>query len=379
MASYEGTDIGVALTDEAIAKQKSRLGMEIRLPQPPNEVATKDNIRNWAWGIGDANPLWLDEEYAKKTRWGCIIAPPTFLCTFGEGDPSSIGFAGLHFLWLEDLWEFYRPVALNDRVTVTAKFIKLEERPSKLAKRAVDQVAQSIFRNQAGEAMAKYERTVRAYERMAAKSQEKYSGWTRHHYTEDEIKAIEEDCLGEERRGANPRYIEDVSVGDGLGHVVKGPLTITDIIAFHRGRPPVPFAKAHRFSLDQRRRHPRIAVKDPYGVPDVIERVHWDNDFAKEVGVPSAFDYGWQRIAWCVHLLTNWMSDDGFLKKLRVQLRLPNLIGDTTWMRGKVTGKYTENTEHLVECEFWGDNQRKERNTVGWATITLPSRSRLAN
>jgi acyl dehydratase len=36
-------------------------------------------IRHFADGLGDTNPLWTDEEYAKRTKWGGIIAPPCFL------------------------------------------------------------------------------------------------------------------------------------------------------------------------------------------------------------------------------------------------------------------------------------------------------------
>lgn len=43
-----------------------------------NKVATADLIRHYADGIGDTNPLWRSEEYAKNTRYGGIIAPPGF-------------------------------------------------------------------------------------------------------------------------------------------------------------------------------------------------------------------------------------------------------------------------------------------------------------
>jgi acyl dehydratase len=39
---------------------------------------TKKDIRRFAQAIGDTNPLYTDEEYAKKSRYGKIIAPPLF-------------------------------------------------------------------------------------------------------------------------------------------------------------------------------------------------------------------------------------------------------------------------------------------------------------
>ncbi len=53
-----------------------------------NEVASDENIRRWAIGIGDLNPRFLSAEYAKKTKYGRLAAPPLFLqsvCFVGAG------------------------------------------------------------------------------------------------------------------------------------------------------------------------------------------------------------------------------------------------------------------------------------------------------
>ncbi|MFC1962342.1 acyl dehydratase, partial [Chloroflexota bacterium] len=81
-----------------------------------------------------------------------------------------------------------------------------------------------------------------------------------------------------------------------------------------------------------------------------------------------------QRSAWSANYFTNWMGDDAFLKKLHVQIRKPNFVGDTTWFRGKVAKKYEERGEHLVECEFQANNQREEINTKAWGIISLPKK-----
>ena len=43
-----------------------------------NSQATRDTIRHFTEGYGDMNPLYCDREYAKKTKYGGIIAPPCF-------------------------------------------------------------------------------------------------------------------------------------------------------------------------------------------------------------------------------------------------------------------------------------------------------------
>ena len=49
------------------------------------EVTAKD-IRRYAQAIGDANPLYCDEDFAKQTRYGGIIAPPLFCHTLAFED-----------------------------------------------------------------------------------------------------------------------------------------------------------------------------------------------------------------------------------------------------------------------------------------------------
>jgi hypothetical protein len=73
-------------------------------------------------------------------------------------------------------------------------------------------------------------------------------------------------------------------------------------------------------------------------------------------------------------MMTNWMGDDGFLKRLSAQGRLFNLFGDTQWMSGKVVKKYKEGREYAVDLDIWCDNQRGERTTIGSATVWLPSK-----
>jgi len=41
-------------------------------------VVTKKDIRRFAQAIGDPNPLYYDEVYAKTTRFESIVAPPLF-------------------------------------------------------------------------------------------------------------------------------------------------------------------------------------------------------------------------------------------------------------------------------------------------------------
>ncbi|MDO8672254.1 MAG: MaoC family dehydratase N-terminal domain-containing protein, partial [Dehalococcoidia bacterium] len=57
------------ITDEALEKWKERIGLKLRIPNLFNRLACRDAIRKYVDGIGDVNPLFRDEEYAKSTRY----------------------------------------------------------------------------------------------------------------------------------------------------------------------------------------------------------------------------------------------------------------------------------------------------------------------
>ena len=95
---------------------------------------------------------------------------------------------------------------------------------------------------------------------------------------------------------------------------------------------------------------------------------------AEAVGVPGAYDYGPQRVSWMGTLMTNWIGDDGFLKRLRVECRRFNVYGDTQWCKGKVVRKYIHHHTPLVDVEIWAENQRGEVTAPGFATAMLPSK-----
>ena len=86
------------------------------------------------------------------------------------------------------------------------------------------------------------------------------------------------------------------------------------------------------------------------------------------------YDFLPQRGCWMASLVTNWMGDDAFLKRLRMEARQFNLQGDTTFCRGKIVKKYVKDRAPLVDIELQGVNQRGEVTTPGFATVILPSR-----
>ena len=72
--------------------------------------------------------------------------------------------------------------------------------------------------------------------------------------------------------------------------------------------------------------------------------------------------------------MTNWIGNHGWLKRVWNEFRLFNVEGDANWIYGRITKKWKEGSEHLVEVELWIENQRGDVNTPGGAIAVLPSK-----
>src|SRR5215472_5321507 len=92
-------------------------------------------VRRFAEAIGDPNPLFNDEAEARKTRFGGMIAPPTFCRSMGSPIPDvRIEALGASFRGLDggSEWEYLRPIRVGDRITVQTKLVDLKESEGRL-------------------------------------------------------------------------------------------------------------------------------------------------------------------------------------------------------------------------------------------------------
>jgi len=375
MGESAGKMVEEEFTPELIEEMKSKKGLKLRVENHCfNEEATRGAIRRFADGIGDSNPLWRDKEYGKGTRYGCIIAPPSWVFSVLAG--IQFGWRGLAGFHSASEMEFYKPIRLNDKIRPEETFLDFEgPKTSQFAGRMVFDYFEDKYFNQNEELAAKVIRLVIRTERRAARKKGKYHKIELPHpWSEKELKAIEDEVLSEEIRGANPRYWEDVEVGDELRPVVKGPLGLTDIVAMCvAGLAPAKLT-AHGVALREYRKKPAWAFRDTktYAL-EPIYAVHYNKQAANAMGLPYSYDVGTQRHCWQIHLLTNWMGDEGWLKKSKAEYRRFVYLSDAVWVTGKVTKKYVdEGGEHCVDIETHAMNQRGEDTMPGTATVVLP-------
>lgn len=376
------------LKDEDIERAKLLIG--INLPNKMRElysVATPDAIRNWAQGMGDDNPLYVDEDYGPKTRWGSQIGHGTLVGhvrtpMLGDPMPEEIKqatkglFRGVHVFVSGGSWDWYRPLFPGDRIYTYRGEESVEEKRSEFAGRSVIRVSRNVNINQRGEVVGVY-RTLRVEtERKKSRSKGKYADIKPAEYTDEDYQRIDDIYAAEKPRGAEKRYWEDVNMGDEMQPMVKGPLTVTEIIAVHAGGYGfTPYGiKSSRLGYKNRQRIAPFYVKNEMGVYDVAQRLHWDNDWAKAIGNPLAYDYGVMRQAWLYHMVSDWCGDDAFIERLEDSVRKFNYQGDTQFLNGKVVGKREEDGRFLVDLEMHVVNQRDTETAYGSATVSLPSK-----
>ena len=381
MTSPTGQDLfahNSSITEEDIVSARALIGEPLRLPAPFNHEATMDTIRHFAHGYGDDNPLWCDEGYARSTRHGGIVAPPTFLYSiFAPG--IGPGFGGLQGFHAGGRWEFHRPLRLGERVTASARLTDVQDKQGRRSGRLIIQLGEAVYRDAEGEVVGRNASRLFRLPRPGSDGALKVEPRPPYVLTDDELEALEAEVLAYRRRGDQPRWWEDTQEGEPLAPRVKGPLELNDIIAFSVGAIGSAGGELSAKRRDVAARHPEeVANTRPLGWQ--TERVppgqgHMDPRVAQAVGMPNVYDNGWLRVCWMGQLCTDWMGDDAWLKVLDVKLFLPNVLGDVLRLRGSVTRKYLDGDDGCADLAIRAERQDGEVSCSGQATVILPRRS----
>ncbi len=388
MTTGTNPDVDAKITPEDIEKMRMLIGQPEPNWEPAwNEVAHVSDFQRFLNAYGDNNPIFWDKAYAKTTRWRDVIAPPMFMMTMGieesgtlpkeirEKSRGALRGIGMYQSGFE--FEFYRPVFHDDVLYRRAFISDVIEKTSDFAGKSVLVKHQTSYANNRGEDVGVYRYLMIHAERRTAAEKGKYKTIEKARYTPEMIKEIDEAYEKEHTQGSKPRFWEDVKEGEELPVMVKGPLSLLEIIYWHiaigmGGFGILPL----RLNYLNRKRLPRFYTPDEYGVPAPVQRMHWEESWAKKVGAPLSYDYGMMRAAWTVHYLTNWMGDDGWLWKMDCEMRKFNFQGDTQWFTGHVSKKYIDGDKYCVDIETSGKSQRDEITTPGRATVILPSRAK---
>ena len=142
----------MAIDSQVIKELESRVGVE---GQPFVYDIEKGLIRRFTRAIGDPNPLWQDEEYAAKTSYGGIIAPPNFILTLGFDKILQVFILDSSITVLHGSTEIecHQPVRPGDVITVTPTIKNVRERQGKTGK-MLFVIFDMVYKNQRQEPVA---------------------------------------------------------------------------------------------------------------------------------------------------------------------------------------------------------------------------------
>ncbi|MHA6758265.1 FAS1-like dehydratase domain-containing protein [Streptacidiphilus sp. PAMC 29251] len=369
------------IDDDMVAAMQAKAGAQLRIDHSVNnELASRIAVTKFAGGIGDINPLWTDQEHARRSPYRAPVAPPSFVIGCFSG--IQFGWPGLGSFHSQSHLTFERPIYWGDTVDSGCVYEGFDgPSPSSFAGRTVTDRFLNTYTNQHGERIASIAWKVINFERGNAAARKK-SGAAKaelvlpHPWTEPELKEIEAGILAETPRGAEPRYWEDVKEGALLDVVTKGPIGLTDEIAFVAGGgTPIPRLKAHAAALHDYQDHPAWSFRDPVtGAQEPIYSVHYNLQAARAMSVAFQYDVGFQRQCWQIHQLTHWAGDHAWIKEATAEYRRFVYLSDVVELRGTVTGKRVDaDGEHVVDIRTEAVNQRGEVVMPGTAVIALPS------
>jgi acyl dehydratase len=356
-----------ALIEEFISRSRELTGKEVRERGPWNNEASADAIRHFAYGIDDDNPLWVDPEYAGQSSRKKLQAPPAFLVSvlypILHGAPmvaplsSLIG--GVKFEW-------HKPILEGDKLRASSIQKEMFEKTNKAGRKLIFIMGEFTYWNGDDEVIAKATGTmIRTLQEGTSLLYNRDITF----YDEEAMQAIEAEYQAEKRTGADTPNWEGVAVGDEIPSMLRGPITIGDMVAWNAALGPS--YKAGRLGYLDLKNAPHNAVVTPkIGIPVKNSQQHEDFTLAAGRGMPGPFDNGVMRFAWSTPFVTNWMGDEGFLKRHECQVRKPMIYGDTI----RYTGKITEKGEGgSVSVEFIGTNQLGETASAGSAEVILPT------
>ena len=143
---------------------------------------------------------------------------------------------------------------------------------------------------------------------------------------------------------AEPRYFEDVAIGEDLPEIQKGPFTTPHLM---------------RWSS---------AIENWH-------KIHYDRDFAQQHDkLPDLLVNGSLKQNFLLQICKDWATHHGWPWKVSFQFRAMDVVGTTLFVWGKVKRKLRLPDYGLVDLELGIRNEAGKQSTPGTALVALPYR-----
>ena len=148
---------------KSVITQSMRDAIGVESDPVINEIE-KGAIVKFAQAIGDPNPIYNNEEIARNTKYGGLIAPPTFLRSMKVGAPKA-EFKNPYTANVDggSEWEYFEPIRPGDLISVTTYIADIHERNGRLGNMLIT-VRETKYTNQFDKIVALQRTTGIAYD-----------------------------------------------------------------------------------------------------------------------------------------------------------------------------------------------------------------------
>jgi acyl dehydratase len=361
-------------------------GGRLKDPVVPND------LRRWAQGMQNPNPLYFDEAYAAESRYGRLFAPQSFaVCTdtsHGAGPAIQGVIPGQHMIFGGDEWWFFGPrIAPGDLIRHDRMLFDYKVAETRFSGPTMFSRGDTSYINQRGELVCKQRSTSVRYLAENARKLGMFKDNVPRAWTDQQLEDLEKQKLeyyqsfldlGHEKR----LFVER---GDKLPRRPIGPHNIASFTTEWRSYLMTVWGAVEWYGdtstmragwLPEMSRDEEGAKIDPSqsdGLYKGPSRGHVQTQYAQLIGMPREYGYGASMGAWILDYLTNWGGEWCFVRHSAMQYRAPALSGDVTWLDGEVTAVDHAGPAPVATVRVVMTNQDGAVMAQGSAEIELPT------
>ena len=360
------------------------------------------DIRRWVQAMHYPNWLHYQDDFAKDSRFGRIVAPLSFAvaCDDGHGSaPACVGrIPDSHLIFGGDEWWFHGPrIAAGDMIRNERIPFDYVVKETKFAGPTCFQRGDNHYYNQAGEEIATQRSTsIRYRADLAREMGEAEPGASEDpEWSDAELEDLEKQKLEYIEMmhglGHEKRWWDDVQVGDPLPTRVIGPHSIASFTTEWRAYIFTIWCGMHRrtdLDFEALGFTPEMAGKEQDPVmerenPELSDgayigpsRGHLFPRWARTIGMPRGYGYGASMGAWILDTLSGWAGEWGMVVHSTCSYRGPAFTGDVTFMKATVIDKLVdEQGRSVVQVDLTMSNQLGVKLATARAEIELPKRT----
>jgi len=355
------------------------------------EPITRTDIRRWAQGMQNPNPLYYDDKYAAESALGEIIAPQSFTvnCTVGLGTVPAIqgNIPNTHMLFGGDEWWFYGPrIRPGDKIRSQRMLFDYRVTNTRFAGPTMFSRGDTTYINQLGEVIAKGRCTAIRYRAESARAMSSFSEQKLPEWTVEDLDNLEARKFEYYKTFQNHmiRFCNDVREGDQLPIRPIGPHTVQTFATEWRSyiftvwgaEAPdgLPHSSMEAGWLPELLRDMERSKIDPSYADGLYHGTASHERNAQIIGMPRGYGYGSTMGSWVLDYLTNWGGELAFVVHCDARYVGPAFVGDATFVTGRVTKKEEppRAKSGIVSVDLEMKNQTGMPLTRASAEIRLP-------